>query len=434
MLKLLIADDEKYDRDSITNILTLEFSNQLEINEAKNGREAIEVSERFRPDIIITDIKMPGINGLKAIQEIKKFLPNAYFIILTAYDYFDFAVEAVKNNVKEYILKPFSKSELIEKIKIAISLIIVEKEKRRSEIENQEKLYNLIPILENELSYSIINDTLMSIDYETYMKYLDLNFNSGCSIVVQIKEKSYEEKEPRNSRDGIKFQVGEYIRECISRKYKVIASCRFTKELVFFIQLKDYEDMDEIRLNTVNLAFDLRRDIKKLYDISIRIGIGRNYNGLKQMHKSYVEACESLEYKSDSLNIIHFQDILITFKAKEILNEKPQNIDKGKFALFKSVEQYIADNIKEELDLENTAAKFNLSPYYFSRTFKEVIGYNFSDYINMLRIKLAKDLLKGDFISIKEVCYLVGYSDPNYFSKVFKKYEGISPTEFKAIL
>lgn len=131
MLKLLIADDEKYDRDSMISILTTAFEDCLEISEAKNGREAIEIAERIRPDIIITDIKMPGINGLKAIQEINKFLPNTYFIILTAYDYFDFAVEAVKNNVKQYILKPFSRTEIIEKIKEAVNFVNSEKEKRR---------------------------------------------------------------------------------------------------------------------------------------------------------------------------------------------------------------------------------------------------------------------------------------------------------------
>jgi two-component system, response regulator YesN len=433
MLKLLIADDEKYDRDSIADMLHTEFMGQLEISEARNGREAIEISERIRPEIIIMDIKMPGINGLKAIQEIKKFLPNAYFIILTAYDYFDFAVEAVKNNVKEYILKPFSRNELIEKIKDGINFVNNEKEKRRSEIENQEKLYNLIPVLENELSYSIINDSVLSIDYETYMRYLDLDFQNACAMVVQLRAED-DEDIPEHLREGVKFRVGEYIKEYIKRRYKAIGSYRFTKELVYFIQVKTFEDIDETRLSTVNLAVDIRREIKRLFNVSVRIGIGRCYKGLRQIRKSYEEACRSLEHKADSLNIIHFQDININFRDKDLLNEKPHNADKGKIALFKSVEQYITDNIHEDIDLENTAGRFNLSAYYFSRTFKEVLGYNFSDYINMVRIKRAKELLKADVLSIKEVCYTVGYSDPNYFSKVFKKYEGITPTEFKGKL
>ena len=101
MLKILIADDEKYERDSIVSLLEENFKDRLTITQAKNGREAIEISEQIRPEIVIMDIKMPGINGIKAIEEIRKSAANTYFIMLTAYDYFDFAIEAVKLNVKD---------------------------------------------------------------------------------------------------------------------------------------------------------------------------------------------------------------------------------------------------------------------------------------------------------------------------------------------
>lgn len=425
MLRLLIADDEKLDRESIISILQAELKEQLDISEARNGREAIEISEQIRPEIIIMDIKMPGINGLQAIQEIKKFLPNAYFIILTAYDYFDFAVEAVKNNVKEYLLKPFSRTELVDKIRDAVSRVQIEKDKRKSEIENQEKLYTLLPVLENELSYAIINDTLRSIDCDTYMRYLNLDFLKACSMIVKVKAKTEEDKTSENSNEDLKLQVGEFIKEYINRRYRAIASFRFTKELVYFIQMKDYENDEEVKLTTTNLAADIRREVKKIFDVSLKIGIGGCYSGLREMHTSYKEASSCLEQKIENIDILYFRDISTNYREKE------NNNDRGKLALFKEVEQYILDNIKEEFDLEMISAKFNLSPFYFSRIFKDVLGYNFSDYINVVRIRKAKELLKDDSESIKEICYTVGYSDPNYFSKVFKKYEGVTPTEYK---
>lgn len=423
MLKLLIVDDEKYDRDSINSILSTKFENELDIYEASNGREAIEVSERVRPEIIIMDIKMPGINGLQAIQEIRKFLPNAYIIILSAYDYFDFAVEAVKSNVKEYILKPFSREDICEKIKAAAEFVNNEKEKRKREIDNQERIYNLMPVLENELSCSIINNLINSMDYETYLRYLNMDFRKACSMVVKFKDDSTDQQ--------IKVHVGEYVKEYIKRRYKAISSYRFTKNLVYFLQLKDQEDEYGGRFDIVNLAADIRREVRRNFDVSIKIGIGKSYNGLDLLHKSYEEACNSLNYISENISVIHYEDIESSMNVKEESSAENLNTEKNKFALFKKVEQYISDNLKEEFDLERTAAKFNLSSYYFSRSFKEAIGYNFSDYINMLRIKKAKVLLKNDTMSIKEVGYSVGYSDPNYFSKVFKKYEGISPTEYK---
>lgn len=425
MLKLLLADDERYHRDSIINILNNTFQDQMEIYEAKNGREAIEISEKCRPDIIIMDIKMPGINGLKAISEIKKFLPNAYFMIISAYDYFDFAVEAVKNNVKEYILKPFNRSELIVKIQTSVNYVLEEKEKRRTDIENQEKLYNLMPILENELSYSIISDTLHSIDYETYMKYLNVDFNNSCAMVVALSSKELQ------AMNFSKIQIGECIKDYISRRYKNVASFRFTEHLVYFIQMERLEEKDNWHYDIAGLAGDVRREVKKLFDLWIRIGIGRCYNGVKQMFKSYCEANTALESKGEGTNIVLFETIGTNYSEEKFA---PNGFDKQsgeKIALFEAVEQYITENIKEELDLENTAARFNLSSSYFSRTFKEIVGYNFSDYINIVRIKKAKELLRNDGMSIKEVCFTVGYSDPNYFSKVFKKYEGITPKEYK---
>lgn len=427
MLKLLVVDDEKYDRESIIEMISTEFKDKFELYEARNGREAIEISDRLRPDIIIMDIRMPGINGLKAIQEIRKFLPGVYFIILTAYDYFDFAVEAVNNNVKEYILKPFSRSDIVEKILKAMNYVHLEKRKRIDDIENQEKLYNLMPVIENELSFAIINNSLRAIDFNTYVKYLDFEFKNTCSMVVQIKFQDWDEEVASECK---RLQIGDYIKEFISRKYKNIASFRFTKDLVYFIHIKGLEDEEDIKLCTINLATDIRREVKRIYNISIRIGIGNCYNDLEHLHKSYKEACKVLSYDQEKNNIIHIKES--NEYVKDNNPTEKQGIFEGeKVALFKSVEQYIKDNIKEELDLEKTASRFNLSIYYFSRTFKEILGYNFSDYVNIIRINKAKHILKNESMSIKEACYTVGYSDPNYFSKVFKKYEGISPTEYK---
>lgn len=433
MLKFLIADDEKYVRDSLRDVIEGAFKEQeepFEIGEARNGREAIEVAERLRPDIIIIDIKMPGIDGLKAIQEIRNFLPNAYFIILTAYDYFDFAVEAVRNNVREYILKPFDRAELREKVKEAVRYVQSEKEKRKKEIEIQEKIYNLIPVMENELSYSIVNDMLEVIDVGMYMEYLNMDFKNAFCMVIRLKERD-DSDGPVYFSEALKTQVGEHIKVFLNQRYKAIGSYRFTEDLIYFIQMSLYKDADEAKLSAINLALDVKREIKRFFGISLEIGVGRYYHSIYQMHQSYQEACKALEYLRDNTGVVCYQDIEHLIAHDASLNDKFKKGQGKKFALFKAVEQYITANLKEDINLKDTAAKFNLSPYYFSRTFKKVFGYNFSDYLNLIRINRAKELLKDASLSVKEIGYLVGYNDPNYFSKVFKKYEGITPTEYR---
>lgn len=433
-MKILLADDEKYDRETVKHILKDNFSEELEVYEAKNGREAIELSESIRPDMVIIDIKMPGIDGIQALKEISATLPNLYSIILTAYDYFDFAQEAVKINVKEYLLKPFTKEEIVEKVSAGIRSVKKEQNKRKSEIEDKEKIYTLLPVLENQLSDLIINDKLKGIDYGMYLRCLNMNFVSSYAMVISIKDKYAYTDISRNEKDEIKIKIGEYIKEYINRKYKCIGNYVFYEELTYFIQIEN-ENISDFKNLKIDLAFNLRREIKKRFNVSVRAGLGETFDSVEQIVESYRQATKCLVYNSDNVNIIYIDDVndkllkdQYTINVKE---NKSRNTNKIKMKLFEDVKNYIRENIEEELELEKVANNFGLSVYYFSRTFKEVTGVNFSDYVNKCRIDIAKELLLSGEMNVKEVCYKVGYNDPNYFSKVFKKYEGVSPVNFK---
>jgi two-component system, response regulator YesN len=93
--------------------------------------------------------------------------------------------------------------------------------------------------------------------------------------------------------------------------------------------------------------------------------------------------------------------------------------------------EYIDEHFAEAITLEEAAEHVGLSPYYFSKLFKDRFGITFIDYITEIRIKRAKELMENPDVSVKEVCYTVGYKDPNYFSRVFKKYTGLTPSEYR---
>ncbi len=436
MMKILLADDEKYDRETLNHIIKESFPDELDVYEARNGREAIELSESIRPDIVIMDIKMPGIDGIQALKEINATLPNLYSIILTAYDYFDFALEAVKINVKEYLLKPFTKEEIIEKVSSGIKFVKKEQNKRKSEIENKEKIYTLLPVLENQLSDLIINDKLDDVDYRMYLQCLNMNFINSYAMVISIKDKYAYKHASRSEKDKIKIKIGEYIKEYINRKDKCIGNYVFYQELTYFIQIEN-EDINDFKNLEIDLAFNLRREIKKRFNISIRAGLGEIYNSVEEIVKSYRQATKCLIYNSDNVNIIHIGDINDKFNDSNINSsnfidvKNNKNANNIKLKLFENVKNFIKENIETELELEKVASNFSLSVYYFSRTFKDATGTSYSDYINKCRIDIAKELLSSGEMNVKEVCYKVGYNDPNYFSKVFKKYEGVSPVNFK---
>ena len=93
--------------------------------------------------------------------------------------------------------------------------------------------------------------------------------------------------------------------------------------------------------------------------------------------------------------------------------------------------EYIKANYSKALNLDEVSYYVNVSPYYFSKIFKEGTGENFIEYLTNIRIEKAKELLSNTDYSMKEICVMVGYSDPNYFSRSFKKNVGVTPTEYK---
>ena len=130
MYRIMIADDEGIVVDSFTYTLKEEFGDDVIIETAKTGRSVIELAERFRPDIALMDIRMPGINGIDAIKEIRKRNTGIVFIVISAYDKFGYAQEAMSQGVMDYLNKPVDRSQLIQTVKKAMEQVDSEREKR----------------------------------------------------------------------------------------------------------------------------------------------------------------------------------------------------------------------------------------------------------------------------------------------------------------
>ena len=140
MYRVLLADDEGIMLESLKKIITAC---------AKTGRAVVELAETFRPDIAFMDIQMPGINGIQAIREIRKFNSTIKFVIITAYDKFDYAKEAINLGVVDYLTKPVRQQTVVDVLERAIREIDSERKKRSDNLRIQEKLETVIPIVEN---------------------------------------------------------------------------------------------------------------------------------------------------------------------------------------------------------------------------------------------------------------------------------------------
>lgn len=138
MYKLLIADDEALEREGLELMIRHLIPDTFEFLHAGNGRKAIQLAEEHRPDMIFMDIKMPGIQGLEAVRQIREKLPAAQIVMITAHDYFAYAKEGLLLGVRDYLLKPARREEVAEVLRKLMAVIEEERRSRNEQLELKE--------------------------------------------------------------------------------------------------------------------------------------------------------------------------------------------------------------------------------------------------------------------------------------------------------
>ena len=139
------------------------------------------------------------------------------------------------------------------------------------------------------------------------------------------------------------------------------------------------------------------------------------------------------DYLPSLLAITQYEDLRkwyidkITQACRNVMTRKEEQSS----SIIDRAKDYIAGHYSKDISLDDVSREVDISPYYFSKVFKEATGENFIEYLTNVRISKAKEMLQAGDCSMKEICSAVGYSDPNYFSRTFKKNVGVTPTEFK---
>ena len=527
MYRILLADDEGIVLNSMTFLIEKNFEGKFEIETAKSGRAAIEQAEHFRPDIIFMDIQMPGINGIEAMKEIRSFSKNTIFIVMSAYDKFDYAKEAIKLGVLEYITKPMERTKIVDALKKAMDKIDLDREKRSNELLIKEKLETIEPIIESGLVYNILLKEHFKEDIESYMSILELEAEYGYMMAIVCGD----EQKGNHMTNAIGSSIrvsGKYIeiRNSLKEYFKCVVGSIMSNKIAVFVPCDEhFEDYNE-RIVLINRARELVRNLRKSTDMSFRIGIG-SVKPLKDLSESYQEALKALvattgsvahvddlpigcEYEenypidlekgmferiergdtdkalenadsyfewmrqtqSGSIMAVRLKILEFVLRAETLAYQSggqtyrfnardeylPQIMEMSEFdqmktwflsriseacknilnkkeerstSIIEQAKRYIKENFSKDISLDDVSRMVNISPYYFSKIFKEEAGVNFIEYLTNIRIDKAKDLLNNTDYSMKEICTMCGYSDPNYFSRSFKKNVGVTPTEYK---
>lgn len=527
MYKIMLADDEGIVIDSLRFIINKNFPGRCVIEHATTGRNVIELAEKFQPDIAFMDIQMPGINGIEAMKEIRQYNSSIIFIVMTAFDKFNYAKEAINLGVLEYLTKPVNHTVIVKTLEKAMNIIDEERKKRSNDLRIREKLEIVVPILEGDFIFAILSGDDFAGARENFRNLLGISEDYGMVVVIEFGD-SLEDGMLTNP-VGISVKAQTFypvIREGLKDEFNCMVGPIMVNRIVVFMPSENPQLEYDDRINLIERFRKLIRELTKLIDVQFKVGIG-SVTPLDQLSTSYQEAMNALHnskgrvvhtndlpakceyednYPIDTENLLfdmiekgnlegtkteanhffdwmvqHFADCEMDIKLKVLefvlYAEKKAFLNGGMTYYFRSrkdyletlmqisnyeqlrkwfidkvseacsniltkqeeqtstvvskAKAYIKNNYSKDISLDDVSRVVDISPYYFSKLFKEETGVNFIDYLTNIRMEQAKKLLQNHELSIKNICANTGYSDPNYFSRIFKKQVGVTPTEFR---
>ncbi|GMQ58581.1 response regulator [Vallitalea sediminicola] len=473
MYKLLVVDDEEIVINAVKFIVSKNFDNVEVVDSARNGREAIEKASNLNPDIIFMDIRMPGINGIDAIKEIKERNSRIQFVILSAYEQFEFAKEAVNLGVKEYILKPINRYKLIDTLNVIINELGEKEKKRKKELENIEKLQNILPILESGFIYSILMDKEFGKEVKRYRDLFDLGDDGGYIMIIEFGEGEKAMSLTNKIGSSVKSQkFYPSIRDMLKYRCKCLIGPTMINRIIVFVANKEHEDEYKQRLNAIEMAEDIVKKAKKSTDVEFFIGIG-GYSQIEYLHNSYEEALKALRDNSGE-HVVHIMDVKevkdisldkYNEQCKKLLSSiEVGNTDEALLLLnkiFDSISKLNPINRKSKM-IELIVLIYQMSytmgipsDIYidYSSYLQEVINLE-EDKIQRWAIKRTKHIIKmvkeykqnkvsklimnakdyidkyfSNEITLEEVSKVISIS-PQYFSRLFKEETGYNFIEY----
>lgn len=430
------------------------------ISTCKSGREAYKVIIEKKPDVLITDIHMPGLSGIDLIKKIRDEQINIEIIIITNHPNFDYAKQAISMNTTEFLLK----SEL----------------KREALISALDKIYkNITNVLEVTFDLSNNNATYLKNFYLQNEFYMKLNtkvitsFIDNFSFIQKICKKNnykYFTIENKifviiqnNTIENLNSDVGIFAKECnvllgvsdTINTYLAFINC--VNNSIFALEYTFFTNENIVFFESImNNAVLNRDDILKSYNEILSLVDNKNYKQALEKTNcwfynfnnfSYVdfnwakELCVKfsilLEVRYNKLKTettavgLDIKNLINVYTCNTLCEHMIQEmIYKENFNLsIRIIEatEYIKENYTKNITLVDIAEYVHISPAYFSRLFKNETNYSVTDYITNLRMEEAYHLLKNSDLTIAEISDKLGYENPNYFSRVYKKHKNESP-------
>ncbi|WP_338018412.1 response regulator [Lederbergia galactosidilytica] len=513
---MMFVDDESIEREGLRLMLERNREEVEVVAEAQNGKQAIELALSHKPDLIFMDIKMPEIDGLEAVKQILVELPNTKCVMVSAFDTFDYAREAMKFGIKEYLLKPSKVAEVLEAYDRMVAELESERQKEAEKTEINYRLERASSLVEAEFIVSLMMDHVYEFSVDEWRDWLDLEKRQGFVAVFsfesthlhpgrdnksewyRILKKALQEEHPHCLVGPLTgFQVPafmfheviegaasireDFARSIIRRVQQQLQDCRLLSGVGMVVSdVNDFSKSYEEAIFALEFVHDhpgasymvftsqLKQKRRELIPFEVEkelvdaVKKGDIQHGLQMFDTYYKLILQAADYQlatvkkalgnffivlTRSMKELGFEDDVqmsfaqldtstqIKATAKAYLSTIIEQIGEwranGIEGLLIQAKDYIDCYYHKSISLEEVAEQIGLSSYYLSKLFKEQYQVTFIEYLTQVRLEKAKNFLLEGTLPLKEIALTIGYKDPNYFSRVFKKETGLSPREYR---
>ena len=427
-MKVFLVDDEVVIREGIRESFPWEDTSYTLVGEAPDGEMALPMIRDTNPDIVITDIKMPFMDGIDLCKVLRTQMPWIGIIILSGYDEFEYARQCLQLGVREYLLKPIDAEDL-RKALDKVGTQLQEEKKQREHAESLRARMNASAgggmtgangsagggtdarFLKEKLIGSLFSDEAMEEDAKNALKQLQAMGSPASAAFYVVIDTAFSPVEKGQ-------EAAATLAEGSGGIVHTSGSRTGTRLLTLGDTARDVEE------RAYAFASSLATELERSGCSKIRIGIG--------------EIVEKPE------------EILGSFKKarhiRHILEERPEEGalilgvremgdsagDAGTPSVINEAKVYMSQRFSDpNLMLQDVAKAVNMSNSRFSTVFSQQSGHTFTEYLIFLRLSKAKELLRTTDMKASQIAHETGYNDAHYFSYIFKKNTGMTPSEYR---
>ena len=477
MKRLIIVEDEKMIRQGINVMIKRSNVPIGEIIECRNGLEALEVVNSQKVDVVVTDIRMPKMDGITLVKELAKLEKMPKVIVISGYDDFSYAVELLRNGAREYLLKPVEREKLVAALEKLEEEIIeeemeeqVDRDRKKFLFNKHLKIYLNEPTEENLEILKVDNiEWLETVSYVIYCSnhqgreyfespstiYLEDIGGQDFWIVTDDKEKEQLEAflegacyGMSNMHRGIQELEEAYLGAIKERKLAFFMNKVHKDTKIDLNETKQQEAISIVNRMTQLIGTERFEEATKLIGI-LQCKVERSemsYIVFEDMiEQLLVQIRETYKQVLNLENDTHMflEDIYAYSNIEdyvEAFNEFLRNLHykisdgledyKNKQKMQQAIE-YIQKNYNKDLNMAVVSNYVSMNYSLFSLVFKEYTGMSFVNYVKELRVNEAKRLLINTDKKVNEISALIGYENEKHFMKVFKTLYGVSPSEYR---